>query len=39
MTGSAAQQVWQEFSPREDEELAFHVDFGYSGLITVIIRD
>jgi hypothetical protein len=39
MTGSIAQQVWQEFSPREDEEVAFHEDFRDNGLIMLTIGD
>jgi hypothetical protein len=39
MTGSIAQQVWREFSPREDEEVAFHEDFRDNGLIMVTIGD
>jgi hypothetical protein len=32
---SVARQVWQEFSPREGEELAFREDSRYGYLITV----
>jgi hypothetical protein len=39
MTGSIAQQVWQEFSPREDEKVAFHEDFRDNGLIMVTTGD
>ena len=31
--------MWQEFSPREDEELAFDENFRDHGLITVTIGD
>src|SRR6478672_7153114 len=34
---SVARQVWQEFSPREDEELAFDENFRDGGLITVTV--
>lgn len=34
---SVARQVWQEFSPREGEELAFREDSRYGYLITVTI--
>jgi hypothetical protein len=39
MTGSIVQQVWQEFSPREDEKAAFQEDFRDNGLIMVTIGD
>ena len=34
---SVARQVWQEFSPREGEELAFREDSRYGYLVTVTI--
>jgi hypothetical protein len=34
---SVAGQVWQEFSPREGEELAFREDSRYGYLVTVTI--
>jgi hypothetical protein len=37
MTESVARLIWQEFSPREDEELAFHKDFRDRVLITVTV--
>jgi len=37
MTESVARQVWQEFSPREGEQLALRDDFRYGCLVTVTI--